>query len=331
MESVAWVEILGPRGHVLFRQPVFKWPVRISHTYDGDVVVDDRSFPELMVDLSSDEGEQPVVVLCIDDQQRPTNKSVSLRVNGSAPSFNNAGCVAVGGDDVLQCGATRIRIRLRGHAVSHENANEKVAWYKSWATAILIVGTWFVLSGYFSFANSIDEDVAAHFTGPFKTMLGLLVWWGGWAVISRTTSGISYAREHLLIAGLVITAVDSFDHVGSIVAFATGLGSFVTLAKLLQIAAIGLAIHAHLLFVKPAKPLLSLFRATLATALLWLFVFNGVSTIYPPEQRPMDYDASIWPSSFVIAQGESEERLLKGLDAAKEKVDIAANLIASRR
>ena len=43
MESVAWVETLGPRGHVLNRQPVFKWPVLISHNYDGDVVVDEPS------------------------------------------------------------------------------------------------------------------------------------------------------------------------------------------------------------------------------------------------------------------------------------------------
>lgn len=331
MESVAWVEFLGPRGHVLNRQAIFKWPVRISHTYDGDVVVDDRSFPELTVDLSSGEDEQPVVVLRKVDQQPPANKSVPLRLNGIAPSFADAGSVAIGGDDVLQCGATRLRIRLRGHAVSHEYANEKVVWHRSWATAIIVAGAWLVLSGYFDFTNSIDEDIAVHFQGPFKAVMSFLVWWIVWSSMSRAASGIFFAREHLLIAGLLFASFDFLHQIGSIAAFATGVGSLKSFGKLLQLAAIGFAIHTHLLYVKPARPLISALRAALFPVLAWLFMFDGVTTIYPPEQQPLEYDASIWPSSFVIAQGEPAEQFLKGLDAAKEKVDIAANLIASRR
>lgn len=331
MESVAWVETLGSRGHVLNRQPVFKWPVRISHSYDCDVVVDGRGFPDLMVDLSSDEVEKPVIVLRIDGQKQPANQLVPLRLNGRALTFDGTGSVAIGGDDVFQCGATRIRVRLRGHAVSDVHADEKVFWHSSWAAAIIVLGAWFAFLAYFGFANSLEEDVAAHFDGPSTALLFLLIWWGFWSSISRVATGMFYAREHLLIGGLLVAAFVSMRHIGSIAAFATGLGSLASVGKLLQLVMVGLAIHAHLLLVKPAKPLVSVLRASLVPALLWLFVFDGVSTIYPPEQRPMAYDASIWPSSFVISQGDSEENFLNGLDAAKEKVDDAAKLIASRR
>lgn len=43
----------------------------------------------------------------------------------------------------------------------------------------------------------------------------------------------------------------------------------------------------------------------------------------------MAYDASIWPVTFLISQGWSEDLVLKDLDSAKEKVDDAAKLIAT--
>lgn len=330
MESIAWVEMLGPRGQVLHRQPVFAWPIRVGHRYLGDVVVDDRTFPDAKFELSSSYGGEDVLTFCLEDAQSSSVNASQLRLNGKVIERDSSGRFVVGGNDVLECGSTRMRIRIRGHEIEQLPANAQVGWSESWVFASGIAFAAVIWNGYFSFMNSLNEDASTQFTEAFKSMPILIVWWSLWASISRVVSGSSHAREHLLISATCVLLISNWSHVGSAVAFSTGIYSFTTAAAILEILTLGFALYAHLSYVKPVGRGFGLSRSAAITVFVWMWIFDGALILYPPEQKPMDYDTSMWPASLVTTTGDSPEQFLQNLDNAKAKLDQAALLIASR-
>lgn len=330
MESIAWVELLGPRGQVLHRQPVFAWPIRIGPHYVGDIVIDDRTFPDAKIELYQGDGGQDALTFCFEVVQSSSANASKLRLNGKSIAIDSPGRLIIGGNDVLECGSTRMRIRIRGHEVEHPPKNVKAGWSKSWVFATGIAFAAVFWNGYFSFVNSLNEDASAQFTEAFKSTPILILWWALWATISRLVSGSTHAREHLLISGIFIFLSSNWSHIGSAIAFSTGIYGFTTAGSVLVVLTLGLALYAHLSFVKPVGLGIGLFRSTAITVFVWMWMFDGASVLYPPEQKPMDYDTSMWPSLMVVTKGDSPEQFLQNLDKAKGKLDQTALLIASR-
>lgn len=330
MESIAWVEMLGPRGHVLRRDPAFIWPIRLGHHYVGDVVVDDKTFPDSRIELSRADGGQAVLIFCLDQWSDESVNSHQLRLNGKAVTIDNTGRFVISGNDVLECGATRLRIRMRGHEVDRSPSSSTIKWTESWMLAIAVAFVAMTWNGYFSFAISLEEDAAAQLTEATKTMPMMLLWWGFWATVSRLVSGFSHAREHLLITGILFLLHPNWNQIGSAIAFSTGIYSFTMVGEVLKIFALGIAFYAHLSFVKQTRTSVGLIRSALVTGFVWVWMLDGGLVFYSPEKRPMDYDTSMWPTSIVITSGDSAEHFFQGVDKAKAKIDQSAALIASR-
>lgn len=330
MESIAWVETLGPRGQVLHRQAVFAWPIRIGHRYVGDIVVDDRTFPDARIELSRGDDGQDVLTYCLEEVQSSSANASRLRLNGKVIAIDSSRRFAIGGNDVIEFGSARMRIRIRGHEVEQLPANTTVEWSESWALAVGVAFAAVIWDGYFSFVNSINEDASAQFTEAIKATPILIMWWASWAFVSRLVSGFSHAREHLLVSGIFVFLISNWSHIGSAVSFSTGIYGFTTASAILDVLTLGLALYAHLSFVKPVGLGVGLFRSAAITVFLWMWMFDGALVLYPPEQKPMDYDTSMWPSTLVTTKGELPEQFLLDLDKAKGKLDQAALLIASR-
>ena len=331
MEPVAWLEVLGPWGKVLHRHAAYRWPIRLSQNYTGDIVLDDPLLPDMVVGKLQNEDGTISLTLQVTGTEGAQTKSPALFVNGKEVSGNNAPVNLVGGDEIIQCGATQMRVRLRGHTVKLAQASGYPAWQSSWFTAIAIATGSILFFAYFSFANSVEEDITKHVKNFGTALMMLTVWWGFWISASRLASGHFCARQHLLITGLLYLGLEGFDQIASIAAFATGIYAVTTIGKIFQLAALGVAVYAHLLFVKPARLVPSVLRASVVPALTWFFLMDGMSTIYPVEQQPIAYNASIWPAYFLVSKGDPTDTLFQDLAEAKETVDKAALVISARR
>ena len=330
MESVAWVEVLGPRGQVLHRHPAFAWPIRIGNTYDGDIVVDDPAFPASLISLELSAGNEPEMFFELASAIAPVGIISRLRVNGKSFEPLTANAARLLGDDVVEFGATRIRVRLRGHDVTRLKSNARGRFVDSWAFAWLVAVTAAIWYGYFTAINSLDEEASAQFREAFLFVIVLLIWWGGWTLISRLATGYGHAREHLLTSGIMFALFSNCSSAGSALAFATGMTAFATAGQIAQMAAVYFAMFAHLRLVKPVGVAMSILRAGVLPCIVWLWLLNGIDMVFPQDQAPISYDASIWPASMAFSSGGAAQDILTSLDDVKTRVDEAAKGIAKR-
>lgn len=330
MESVAWVEVLGHRGQVLHRHPAFVWPIRIGNTYDGDIVVEDPVFPETKISLESSPDKEPEMFFKLATANGYGGAVPRLRINGKPFETVTSKSTRLFSDDVIECGSTRIRVRLRGHDVSRLRSNETERFIDSWAFAWLITIAAAIWYGFFSSINSLDEEVSAQLKEPFLFVIALLIWWGGWTLITRLATGYGHAREHLFITGILFALFSNAGSAGSVVAFATGMTAFAIGGQLVQLAAVFYAMFAHLCLVKRVGVTMSLLRAGLLPCIAWLWLMNGINIAFPEDQKPMSYDASTWPASIVLTSSGTAQDVLANLDSVKVEVDNAAKSIAKR-
>ena len=332
MEAVAWVELLGHRGQVLHRHPAFAWPIRIGNTYDGDIVVDDPAFPETKIFLETSVDKEAEMFFELATTSTNGNGGVvpQLRINDKPYETLGSRSMRLFGDDVIEGGSSRIRVRLRGHDVSHLRSNEKERFVDSWAFAWLIAVTAAIWYGIFSSINSLDEEVSAQLKDPFLFVIALLIWWGGWTLITRLATGYGHAREHLLITAILFVLYSNVGSAGSALAFATGTSSFALGGQLVQLAGVFYAMFAHLRLVKRVGLTMSVLRAGLLPCITWLWLMNGINIVFPEDQKPMSYDASMWPASIVLKSNKTAQDVLASLDSVKERVDSAAKSIGNR-
>lgn len=332
MEAVAWVELLGHRGQVLHRHPAFAWPIRIGNTYDGDIVVDDPAFPETKIFLETSSGNEAEMFLELASTSTNGNGGdvPRLRINHKPVEAVAARSIRLFSDDVIECGAARMRVRLRGHVVSRHRLNGKERFVDSWAFAWLIAVTAAIWYGFFSSINSLNEDVSEQLKDPFSLVAALLIWWGGWSLITRLVTGYGHSREHLLITGILFVLYPNAGNVGSALAFATGATTFALGGQLVQLAGVFYAMFAHLRLVKRVGVTMSVLRAGLLPCITWLWLMNGINIVFPEDKKPMSYDASMWPASIVIKSNETAQDVLASLESVKERVDAAAKTIENR-
>jgi hypothetical protein len=330
MESVAWVEVLGHRGQVLHRHPAFAWPVRIGNNYDGDIVIDDPAFPEIKIFLETNADKETEVFFELATGKSNGGAVSRLRINGKHFETTTPKSTQLLSDDVIECGSTRIRVRLRGHDPSCLGSIDTERFIGSWTFAWLIAITAAIWYGFFSSINSLDEEVSAQLKEPLLFVIALLIWWGGWTFTTRLATGYGHAREHLLITGILFALFSNAGSAGSVVAFATGTSAFAIGGQLVQLVAVFNAMFAHLRLVKPVSETMSVLRAGLLPCIAWLWLMNGINIAFPEDQKPMSYDASMWPASIVLTSNETSQDILASLDSVKERVDKTAKSIEIR-
>ena len=200
MDRVIIVEVRDRRLHLLSRQRVEQFPVRIGRAYDNDVILDDRHVDGHHAVLSLDDDG----VVVMEDLGSVNGIRDSLR---GAPSPRLR--LVSGG--TVRLGESVLRVLDAGHSVAraiplahqsrlaHLVRTPKAAW--------LAIGGSMLVSVLMASLRQYDGERAIAAVGDAFLVLALLsVWAGIWAIVGRAQGGRARFLTHLAIAGLATLA-----------------------------------------------------------------------------------------------------------------------------
>jgi hypothetical protein len=203
-----WVEILSRHRDVTARFKIAGAEARIGRGYDNDVVVDDPYVAAQHLRVFRDENGQLVA--------EDLGSANGVFLDGGA---DRVARVVVDGRQPIRIGHTLLRIREAGYVVEPERAAPSEAGVLPVVLAVvlsvLILGIELVDVWLTEIAES---KVSVYLGPPLAICAAVLVWVGGWALMSRIFSGRAHFLRNLLI---VLTGVCVFSLYNEVARFAT--------------------------------------------------------------------------------------------------------------
>lgn len=194
------LEVRDRRLHLLARQRVQEFPVRIGRAYDNDVILDDRHVDAHHAALSLDDDG----VVVIEDLGSINGVRDGLR-GASSPRLR----LASGG--TVRLGETVLRVLDAGHAVAravplaHESRLARLVRTPS-AAWIAIGGSMLLSMLMASFRLYDGESAVAAVSAAFLVLALLSIWAGIWALVGRAQGGRAGFLTHLAIASAATAA-----------------------------------------------------------------------------------------------------------------------------
>jgi hypothetical protein len=201
---VIFAERLDRHGDVAERVRVERFPFRIGRAYTNDWIVDDPHVsPEHAVIEEAPDG------------------SLSLRDLGSRNGVLCGGLrvaeAPLAGELVVEIGRTRLRLRLREHAVGAAlpllRRQALLEWLLSHWTSPLVVLALAVALGITILRQGTWRETAWSdwLAAPLVGVAGLALWSGGWALATRFLRQRARFPAHMAVAGLLLLASELSD------------------------------------------------------------------------------------------------------------------------
>ena len=194
MDRIIIVEVRDRRLHLLARQRVQQFPVRIGRAYDNDIILDDRH-----VDAHH-------AVLYLDDDGTVVIEDFGS-VNGVRDGLRGAVSpkVRLASGGTARLGETVLRVLDAGHAVAravplaHESRLARLVRTRS-AAWVAIGGSTLLSMLMASFRLYDGESAIAAVSAAMLVLVMLSIWAGIWAIVGRAQGGRARFLTHLAIA-----------------------------------------------------------------------------------------------------------------------------------
>ena len=200
MDRVIIVEVRDRRQHLLSRQRVERFPVRIGRAYDNDVILDDRHVDAHHAVLSLDDDG----VVAIEDLG-----SINGLRDGARGAISPRIRLVSGGS--VRLGETVLRVLDAAHSVAravplaHESRIARLV--RAPGAAWIAIGGSLLLSMLMASFRLYDgESAVAAVSAAFLVLALLSVWAGIWAIVGRAQGGRAGFLTHLAIASLATAA-----------------------------------------------------------------------------------------------------------------------------
>ncbi len=200
MDRVIIVEVRDRRQHLLSRQRVERFPVRIGRAYDNDVILDDRHVDAHHAVLSLDDDG----VVAIEDLG-----SINGLRDGARSAISPRIRLVSGGS--VRLGETVLRVLDAAHSVAravplaHESRIARLV--RAPGAAWIAIGGSLLLSMLMASFRLYDgESAVAAVSAAFLVLALLSVWAGIWAIVGRAQGGRAGFLTHLAIASLATAA-----------------------------------------------------------------------------------------------------------------------------
>ena len=200
MTGPVWIEQLNSLHRVVARTRCSGDKLRIGRGYGNDLVLDDPrvAADHLVVHIAADGG-------------------VNVQAQGDCTLFvegERAPCrvAAIDGDSILRIGHTRLRIRGASYPVPESLASEGAR-----PRHLLIVGNLLLLVTLLLLAldqwrnNATGAPYWRQLPDTFILVFLVLLWAGGWALVSRLMGHRSRFAAHEFIAALALFAIALLD------------------------------------------------------------------------------------------------------------------------
>jgi Inner membrane component of T3SS, cytoplasmic domain len=309
-----WVEVLSRNRVVLTRHHCAGREIRVGRSYDNDIIVDDPYVDPRHLRIMRNEAG----LLVAEDLG-----SVNGLFSDQSPDRTER--LVVDGNRLICIGRTYLRIREEGHAV----APARVASHQVRSWPLLVVLGVAALGGValFQWLGETSEPKPSDYLMMLLLVCCVvLVWAGGWAMLSRVFSGHASFERNLLIALWGALAFALGEEVAGLAAFALSWIAVDTYSYVAAWAVLAVVCFLHLREMSASR----LWLKAGATAALAV-VAIGMQTLLQLEQRS-DVALSFYteqqgdlrrhlPPALRLAPLRSEKAFFTGAARLKAKLD----------
>ena len=310
MSAVMWVEVLSRQGDVAVRERIEREEARIGRAFDNDVVVDDPHVaPHHLRVYRGEDGE-----LVAEDLGT---------VNGlyAEHGARRVARISLADEPVIRIGRTTLRVHDGAHAVAPEKPLTPPRMHARWALGLALAV--FAIIGLVNWLSITQEPNARVVLVPFLTLaMGLAVWTGLWALVSRIFAGQSLFVLHLRIALTACIALLVWDQVAHAAAFALAWREMGDYAGLGAWALLAATCYAHLHAIGPR-------HMRVAMTLVGALIVAGAAVQYFDrwdQRNDIGQRAGLGelrPPMFRAVPLATTDEFFKRADAVKQRVDQA--------
>jgi hypothetical protein len=316
-DAVAWVELLDRDGQVRQTLPVAHWPLRIGRALDNDLALGDPHLaPHHFSIAPADSGLALQVADTINGVQLGRlwlrrGEQAALPADGEPIEFG--------------AGRTRLRLRLPGQALAPELALAPTATLKRRVAPVFTVALLLLAAVLFVSYLANDPDTFARAAG--STLLGVVVgialWCGAWALLSKLFTRQAHFGWHLRVALFTGLALMALDALPPLIAFAFSWPWVTDFSFVAEIAVASAALYFHLLAVEPARHRILKWAALtcgLVGVALTLWFNVQRSDMFGDEL----YMSHLFPPALRVAKPISVDALVNSLTPLKATLDRKA-------
>jgi FHA domain-containing protein len=310
MGAVMWVEVLSRQGEVAVRERIERDEARIGRAFDNDVVIDDPHVaPHHLRIYRGDDGE-----LVAEDLGS---------VNGlyTEQGGERLRRLSLAREPVIRIGRTTLRVHDGAHPVPPEKPLVPPRLHARWAGGLLLA-----LFALILLVNWLDLTAEPSFNVVLLPLvalsMGVLVWTGFWALLSRIFAGQSLFVVHLRIALTACIAVVLWDQLTRTASFALAWRDIADYAGLGGWAIVAATCYAHLYVIGPRHMRVAM---TLVTALI---VAGATAQYFQRWESRNEIGqraalGDLRPPAFRAVPLASADDFFRRADQVKQRVDQA--------
>jgi len=310
MAAVMWIEVLARDGEVQTRERIESSEARIGRAFDNDVVVNDPHVAahHLRV-FRGEDGE-----LVAEDLGS---------VNGlyTEHGARRVPRLSLKGEPGIRIGRTILRIHDAAHAVPAERPLTPPSQHAAWdlALAAMLFGLILLLN----WLNLTTEPTANVVLLPLIGLaVGVAVWTGIWAIISRIFHGQAEFPLHLRIALTACIAIVLWDLLTETLSFAFAWREVVEYAGLGAWAILAATCYAHLTAIGPRH-----MKVAMAVVLMLVAAGAAMQYVTKAENREIVGQRAtlgdLRPPAFRALPLASAEEFFRDAQDTRTRVDRA--------
>jgi hypothetical protein len=312
--TLGLLEVLDRDGQVRQTHVVQRWPLRIGRALDNDVVLaDPHVAPQ---HLRVDHGEAGLVLEIGDSANGVLAGRRRLR-RGEQLALGDR----VTPEDWI-VGRTHLRLRLPEHAVAPELPLASATTHTRRFGPTLVAFVVLIAALSFNTWLETDPELLARTLGGMllATGMGIAVWCGLWALLSKTFTRQTYFGWHLKVFLIASVAWLLCDNVPDLLGFALSWPWISDFGYVSTYAVAAAALYFHLLAVEPARPRL------LRGVALVAFVVGVTLSLWFNYQRNERlgaelYMSHLFPPVLRLVRPVAADRFIDGLTPLQAVLD----------
>ena len=312
---VGLLEVFDRSGATVARLPVTGWPVIVGRALSADLVLDDGHVAAEHLRIDAPQTDHTVVTVL--NTINGVRQGKVLHPSGAQFEWN--------GEEDLELGRLRLRVRLPGMPIAAEQALPRSPWRSIGVTTALVVATlasivlqaWLQATDTANFAQSAIPIVGG-------LMAGLLVWAGIWALATKLFSGHPQFWRHVRIACTFSLIEPLVSASGYWLAFVFSWESLARFNFLLSTPVLALGVFMHLAVISPQhrRALCATVATVMALGLAatmgsnWLQNKRATNQLYMSALFPPDWRLApaVAVDQFILEAGSIRARLQERLD-----------------
>ncbi|ACE83830.1 FHA domain-containing protein [Cellvibrio japonicus] len=308
MSFPVFVEILNPDGSVQARHTCHQLPIRLGRAYDNDIILDDPHTAPHHAVIERNQLDE----LVLTDLES---------LNGISHNHQREAFFVVNGEQAYRLGRTRLRIRTRDFVVAPEQADDTNHHWEGWRPALAGLAILGLSSLLGSWLNDLNQQSAADYLlAVIYMMLFALGWSGLWALLGRLFTGHPRFGRQLFITCCALVAVELWEHLRSIIAYALSWEWLATFTSPPIIALIAVAFYFHLRTAghkRPGRLKISLVSLTLVSSAIVM------TTQYQSSKHLADelYLSNLYPPALRLSRDQPAEAFIDEMQTLQARVD----------